>query len=427
MSPHLQRAQLHLEQSRSERAEEELRLHLASDPDDPIGHAFLAQALADQEKLKEATAEAQAAIRLAPDLDFAYYVLACVFDQRDRLDEAEAAICEAIRLDPEDANYYALLGGLKLQQRRWDVALQNAERGLELDAEHVGCNNLRSMALMQLGRKAEAGATIGAALAREPENALVHATQGWTLLNRGEHKQALEHFREALRLEPNLEYARAGIVEALKSRHLIYRLFLAYAFWMSRLSRGAQWGVIIGLYVGYRVVRNLAKANPDWAPYLYPVLMLYGAFAILTWLGQPIFNLILRLNRFGRLALSREQVESSNWVGLCLLLALGALVLALVTRSPQAILATLVFGLLSLPVSATFDCQPGWPRRAMTGYTTILVVAGLVAIFAPDTVSGRSEPRSGPDWGRTAAVVFMLGTFLAAFVANALAMARPKR
>ena len=31
---------------------------------------------------------------------------------------------------------------------------------------------------------------------------------------------------------------------------------------------------------------------------------------LLTWLAVPIFNLLLRLDRFGRLVLSREQIVS---------------------------------------------------------------------------------------------------------------------
>ena len=66
------------------------------------------------------------------------------------------------------------------------------------------------MALVRLGRRDEAGATLEAALARDPENAVTHANQGWARLHAGDFRGALEHFREALRLNPSLEWARAG-------------------------------------------------------------------------------------------------------------------------------------------------------------------------------------------------------------------------
>ena len=61
------------------------------------------------------------------------------------------------------------------------------------------------------------------------------------VLHQAQPKAALEHFREALRLDPNLQYAQAGIVEALKARNPIYRWMLGYFLWMGRLSDRAKW------------------------------------------------------------------------------------------------------------------------------------------------------------------------------------------
>ena len=114
---------------------------------------------------------------------------------------------------------------------------------------------------------------------------------------------ALEHFREALRLDPELDWARAGIVEAMKARHFIYRIFLKYLNWMSRLTSQVQWVILVGAYVAYRYGSHLASENPSAYSWLWPVLILYIAFALLTWFAAPLFNLLLRVNRFGRLAL----------------------------------------------------------------------------------------------------------------------------
>ena len=194
--------------------------------------------------------------------------------------------------------------------------------GLQMDSEHVGCTNLRAMALVKLGRRQEAGATIDAALARNPENSMTHANQGWTLLESRDHKKALEHFRESLRLDPENEWARQGIVESLKAKHLIYSWMLRYFLWMSKLSPRAQWGVILGAYFGNRILSGLSRSNPELAPWILPVKILYLIFVILTWTAHPLFNLLLRLNRFGRFALSREQVVASNWLGATVLLGL---------------------------------------------------------------------------------------------------------
>ncbi len=51
-------------------------------------------------------------------------------------------------------------GSIYFEASKWNEALQCAEIGLKFDAEHTDCNNLRAMALVKLGRKAEAAATI---------------------------------------------------------------------------------------------------------------------------------------------------------------------------------------------------------------------------------------------------------------------------
>ena len=247
MSPQLERGLLLFMQSRYELAEAELRQALANEPREAYGHAMLGLCLAKREQFKEATEEAEQAVHLAPDFAFAHYALADILHDRNHHAEALTAINEALRLDSADADYFALLSAIHLDEKHWKEGLQAAEQGLQLDSEHVGCNNLRAIALVKLGRKSEAGATIDAALARNPDNAVTHANQGWTLLERGEPKKALEHFREALRLDPDNDWARQGIVEALKARNVIYAVMLKYFLWMSRLSGRVQWAIILGL------------------------------------------------------------------------------------------------------------------------------------------------------------------------------------
>ena len=218
MDKHYQQATVLLEQGRHDLAAEKFRLALADDPENGPGHAMLALCLCAQDQFLEATQEAQTAIRLAPDFSLAHSVLARALLNRNRPDEAERAVREAIRLDPEGAEHYSLLAAIRFQRRDWEGTLRAADDGVALDAEHVGCNNLRAMALVKLGRSAEADTTLESTLARDPENALSHANQGWALLHQGQTKKALEHFREALRLEPGMEFARAGIIEALKAQ-----------------------------------------------------------------------------------------------------------------------------------------------------------------------------------------------------------------
>jgi len=430
MNPNLQRGLLLFQQGRHEQAEQELRQALASEPHEPYAHALLALCLAQRKQWNEATTEAQQAIHLAPDFAFAHYTLASVLHDRNRFDEALVAIREALRLEPEQADFCALLSQIHLDLRQWPAALEAAERGLQFEPDHVACTNLRAIALIRLGRKAEATATIDAALAREPDNSVTHANQGWAYLEQGNTQKALEHFREALRLDPTNEWARQGIIEALKARNAIYALLLRYFFWMARLSGRAQWGVILAAYFGNRLLGALAQKNPDWAPWILPARVLYLAFALLTWIADPMFNLLLRLNKFGRLALSHEQVVASNWVGACVGLALLALAgcFAAGFNSPF-VLGAALFGLLVVPMAGTFKCPEGWPRRLMAAYTAVMGVAGVAALALGLLAAGAPRGEAAAERGLMPLCMglFLLGAIGAPWVANLVALQRPKR
>src|SRR5262249_15991927 len=118
----------------------------------------------------------------------------------------------------------------------------------------------------------------------------------------------------------------------------------------------------------------------------------YILFAVLTWIAQPLFNLLLRLDRFGKHALSRDQVVASNWLAACLLAALLTATVwitagtplggssGLGTPLPELEFAALAFLLLVVPVCATFKCPWGWPRWLMAAITGALALLGLGSV-----------------------------------------------
>lgn len=403
----IERAQLLYDQSRWDLAAAELRQALGQDPQHSYGHALLALTLLELNETKEATREAQEAIHLEPDYAFAHYTLAKVWYDRDHIDESRAAITEAIRLDPENPDYRFLLGAIHYDERRFNEALQSAEEGLRFDAEHASCTNLRAMALVKLGRGAEAGHTIDAALARDPENAATHANQGWALLHEGKAADALAHFKESLRIRPHFEWARQGIVEALKARNPVYRQMLRGALWMSTLTPRARMGVLVGGYLISRITG---------------LMIVWLLFVLLTWISEPFFNLVLRLDPFGRLALSREQIVESNWIGALLLGTVLSIVGYVVAKQDAAGVSAIVFGLLLIPVAGVFRAPLGWPRTSMSVYAAFTAFLGLISVF---TVS--LGPNFKNNLNGVFLVMFVLLAVLSGWVANSLATRRVKR
>ncbi len=138
-------------------------------------------------------------------------------------------------------------------------------------------------------------------------------------------------------------------------------------------------------------------------------LFVYIAFVALTWIGVPLFNLILRFDKFGRYVLSKDERRESNIFGVMLAMTIVFAVLAILYMGIW-VWAALVTGLLLLPISATFRCQEGWPRNAMTAYTALVGAVGLASFVSPELV-----------------FIFAVGCILSSFVGNILASQSPKK
>ena len=383
MSIHLSRAQLLMQQHRFELAEEQLRLALAEGTQTAAAHALLSLCLAERDKFDDATTEAQQAIHDAPDEALGFYALATIQWKRNRLNEAQATILEAIRLEPWDADNFHVLSGVEANRYRWQEALVAAEQGLACDPDHIGCNNLRAMALVKLGRKAEAGQSIDVTLSKNPEDAVTHANQGWTLLEKQKPQEAMTHFREALRLEPNLEWARQGIIEAMKARFFLYRWLLTFFLWMSRFSPKVQLALMLGLIFGRSLLANVLQAVPVLAPLEAPLTIGYVLFVWMTWTASSLFNLILRLDSFGRLVLNADERLESTLVGVCLVVSILVGSTALYFQWELAMLpirTSLLYLGLMLPLIATFHQAEG-RKKMFAAYTVGVTVCILMTTF----------------------------------------------
>jgi tetratricopeptide (TPR) repeat protein len=375
----LTRARLLIQQGRFALAEEQLRLLLGVESENATAHALLAICLVEQEKIQEAEAEANLAIHHAPDQAQGFFAKSVVLHRQKKLAEAKVAIQEAICIEPWESIYFARLAALEHDAYQWTASLAAAEQGLQCDPDDVECTNLRAIALVKLGRKEEAGRTIDAALAKAPDNAVTHANQGWTLLHQGDAKKAMEHFREALRLDPNSEWARLGIIESMKARFFLYRWLLKFFLWMMRFSPRTQILLLLGLVFGQRLLAEVFQAVPALVPLQLPIIIAYVLFAWMTWVAPSLFNLVLFLSPFGRLVLKRDEKLGAVLVGTCILI--GLLVAAVGHLMwPQWASYFWTLGLLGLglaiPASSILRYR-GSPRLVMGAYTL-----GLACVLA---------------------------------------------
>ena len=376
MEAHLARGQLLLQQERWSDALEEFRQALTLDTENSSAQCGAALACLGLDRYAEAEGHGRGAVAADPHHAYAFYVLGQVLYQRRRFDEAVTTLDEALQLDPEEAVAHGLKAHILCDQVRWKLALQAAELGLESDPECSLCLTARSRALVGLGSAGAAGDLLRSQLEHKMEDPMVHASLGWVALEAGQRDQALLHFSEALRLDPEQDWAREGMLQALRARYVVYRGILRYYLWMSRLTPRARWGVVLGAYLLLRVTGALSRSQPTWQPYLQPLLVLYGVFVYLTWTGQSLGTLFLRMNKNGIRLLDSDEIREANWVGGLWTFAALAFLAEAFTNLGLWILGA-IFLLLVIPISATFACEPGYPRRCMVAISAVLGGTGL--------------------------------------------------
>jgi len=370
-----------MQQNRPAMAADELRRQLARDPHEPIAHTMLALCLLDLDTPTEAQQEAELAIHLAPEYDLAFYALALARHRQHRPKEALEAINQALALDPADADYYHLLGVLRLESGQWQAALQATSTGLNFDAEHAGLHSLQARALARQGRTREAAQAAHEALGYGSESSAIQAQAGWVALETNRSQEALGHFQEALRLDPESEYARAGLVEALKARYWVYRTFMRFMYWVASLGDGLRRGLFLGAWLVAQFVR--------------PLLPVYLVFAYMSWFSSVLFESLLRFNRYGRYALSDAQRRHSNhFLGLLGVAAVaGGTALALPTVPGLITLCFVALGLL-FPLVGTerlsyrpqHQARSRWAGWALAATGLLSVALPLLGISGASTV-----------------------------------------
>lgn len=382
MHNYAERVQWLLDQQRYAMALGVLHDWLQEAPDKPIIHAFLALCHSELHQLQAAQTHAEQAVALGPDLSYSHYILGVVYQDKGDLKAAQEAYMTALHIDPEDPDYHTRLGLIYWQQSQWSAALQAAEQALAYAPEHIDALNLRSMTLVRMGASAEAVENLNLALSHDPENPRVHTNRGWSLLHAQQHNEALNAFREALRLDPSLAWAREGMLEALKARYGIYRLFQRYRFWISRYGGKQQLILMICWIVILRIV--FAYSGQSWPTFTLGLMAVYFGFVLMTWLMEPLFNVVLSFDSHGRYLLNAHERQGAKIMSALLLAGIVLLLIGGLGKWGAPLLSGVFCFLLLVPTAGVQSTTHPPHRHFLSYYTLFLSVlaAGTVVSYS---------------------------------------------
>ncbi|OEK04659.1 tetratricopeptide repeat protein [Roseivirga misakiensis] len=378
----LDRAELLINQGKIDLAVEQLKGVLLEDPDNAYALTYLALCKLRLNDANDAIHTAKMALASNPEIDFALYVISAAHLKLENFNKSENAIKKAIEINPNSADYYGLQAQLKLISKDFKVAIELAQKGLQIDAEHLFCRNMLSTAQLKSGDKEASFQTIHRALEMDPENPLSHANYGWAELEKGSHKKALGHFKEALKYDPHDEYARSGMLEALKAKYVLYRLFLRYYFFMANLKPGTQWALIIGIVMINRILRNGAESIGEYGFLLSYVSYGLIFFMVSTWVIEPVFNFFMRLNTYSKYLLTPEESKTALFVGFCFSIFVVSIIGWAITQSDGFVAGMLVGYSLILPVGRLNMARASWVNWLLILYSSVSATVGGLFIYA---------------------------------------------
>jgi tetratricopeptide (TPR) repeat protein len=375
VNAYAERIQWLLDQQRYALALEQLHQWLSESPEKPIIHAFLALCHSELQQAEPALHHAQTAVALGPDLSYSHYILGVVQQDKGQWKAAHESFLQALQLDPEDPDYHTRLGLLFWQQGQWSPALRSAETALRYAPDHIDALNLRSMSLVRLGATDQAVDNMNTALGHDPENPRVHTNRGWSLLYANDHAKALDAFREALRLDPGMAWAQEGMLEALKARYRLYRAFQRYRFWASRYGARQQLWVMILWVIALRAL--FAYTGTSWPALTLGVMGVYFGLVLMTWLIDPLFNLVLSFDAHGKYLLSAREHQGARLMGGMLAAGVLLCVTGLLSTVDSLLLSGVFCFLMLVPAASTQATVHEPHREILRFYTLFLSILAL--------------------------------------------------
>ena len=377
----LQRVQLLLAQGRIDEAEKQINTFLESNPTSELGRYMLAYILFFKGKSRDSEVILLQLQSEDPENTGYLSLLAEINLKEEEYEAAENKTDQLLEMDPEEVTFYNLKSRLKFAQRYYDSALRFTNSALSIDPENLEALNQKAMLAGILGEKHVAHNAVREALEKNPEDPHTIANHGNQLLAQGKVNEALERLSEALRLNPTNALARYAMQEALKSRFWPYRMFYKYIHFMGRLTARGSWAVIIGAYLLYQLILRVGQSNESLAPFLMPIAYAMIGFFLLSWIINPLMNLYLLTNNYGRLLLDDEEKKMARFTGISLLLAVICFLIWKFGNVNIMLFATFFFIAMMIPLGSFLTPYRASNKQQLIYFTAGIFVCGIAGII----------------------------------------------
>ncbi len=370
------RIEILIEHNKLDQAQQKIGEGLLQYPDSGDLHAMQAKVHKANNKPKDALEAIERAIGCEPEEDYFFYLKAMIHLEKDAYQKAMENVDIALSFNPYQAEYYGVKSAILLNLQHKERAVEIARKGLEISPENAFCQNVLSMALTRSRQTVDSRIILENQLEQDPENAFTHANMGHQCLREGDIPKAKEHFGAALAIDPTNEYAKSGMLQAIKASNILFRKLLEYSYFMEKHTRQNQWLIIIGVLVLVNVL-----------PFLLP---LYIILILWTWFTGPLSDVIIYFDKYSRYLLSKTEMLTTQ-INIGLLS--GALISLLLAFANDTSFLGLAFGLFVATVPVyLYDSKIKASSKFIMAAAAVLFVGLGIAIvltaFAGGSYSG---------------------------------------
>jgi tetratricopeptide (TPR) repeat protein len=167
--------------------------------------------------LREAAALYENALVFAPRTPELLHVLGVLHTNMDEPQRAVDYLARAVGLSPNSSQIVNNLGIALHQSGRTEEAIRCFERALQLDPKNAGAAANLGNALYQTQDFVPAIRALEIALSLEPKLSEVRSNLGHCFLKSGDPEKAAEHFRTALKTNPQFRTALEGMAESMSA------------------------------------------------------------------------------------------------------------------------------------------------------------------------------------------------------------------
>lgn len=217
------RALVALQAKLYKQAAEYAKQELQGNPGHLPSMRILAASLYLLQRLNEAERVLRDILAIDPNYAQGFYLLSCVYSSRIKPEETQYYAKQALLLAPDNAHYVAQLARSELMKANWQLGIDLLDKALSLEPSNMTALVLKAYALRSVGRFADAEAVTKSALKIDPECSDLHQESGFINM-RFEPALAEEHFREALRKNPNDKVSQKALREARAQSTWYYRI-----------------------------------------------------------------------------------------------------------------------------------------------------------------------------------------------------------